>query len=66
MVLLGYNNAYQRDTLKKVFNMASVNDFVKGGKKFAMQGAVFNLVDALNKAGAGLPVPQNEANTPVR
>jgi len=46
--------------------MASVNDFVKGGKKFAMQGAVFNLVEALNNAGAGLPVVDRGEKNPAR
>lgn len=58
-----YYALYQRDTLKKVFNMASIDDLKKGIKKVAMQDAVFDLVSALNAAGANLPTNrQNGAN----
>ena len=43
--------------------MASIDDLKKGIKKVAMQDAVFDLVSALNAAGANLPTNrQNGAN----
>ena len=50
---------------EKGVNMANVNDYVKGKKRFAMLEAV-DLVSALNAQGAGLPVPEKVANNPQR
>jgi hypothetical protein len=65
---LVYNNGYQRDTLKEVFNMANAKDFKIGAKKVPFQVAqqVFSVKDALkeslSKFGMQLPTDLSGVN----